>query len=162
MWRDANRTIEEIQHFSVKDARKWAELSEIISVACRIGLPMMMTNPIRPEPKQIFKALKAVGAGRKQIVDILRWVAAPQREVIEEYFEHDMVRAPLTINLPFMHFGIGFVWLGADLPRRAAGHGHRDVRGRHRRVPRVADPLPGAPRRDRALLGPGRRAARRG
>jgi phytoene dehydrogenase-like protein len=105
MWRDANRTMDEIRRFSAKDARAWAELSEIITAACKIGLPMMMTNPIRPEPKQILKALKAVGTGRKQIMKILRWVQAPQQEVIEEYFEHDMVRGPLTINLPFMHFG---------------------------------------------------------
>ncbi|MEA2169184.1 MAG: hypothetical protein QOF76_2484, partial [Solirubrobacteraceae bacterium] len=105
MWRDANRTIEEIRRFSVKDARKWAELSEIIFAACKIGLPMMMTSPTKPEPRQVIKALKAIGAGRKHIAEIIRWVSAPQREVIEQYFEHDMVRAPLTINLPFMHFG---------------------------------------------------------
>ena len=38
-------------------------------------------------------------------------------EEIEEYFEHDMVRGPLTVNLPFMAFdadasGWALIYLG--------------------------------------------------
>ena len=117
MWRDPMRTVEEIRRFSKRDAQKWVELSNIIAKATAIGLPMMQTNPVRPELKNVIAALKAVGRGRKELKEIIRWVSISQREAIEEYFEHPMVRGPLTVNLPFMHFdadlsGWGLIYLG--------------------------------------------------
>jgi phytoene dehydrogenase-like protein len=117
MWRDANRTAEEIRRFSKKDARAWLELSEIIESATAMGLPLMQTNPIRPERKKVIETLRAVGRGRKHLKEIIHWVSVSQKEVIEEYFEHPMVRGPLTVNLPFMHFdadasGWALIYLG--------------------------------------------------
>jgi phytoene dehydrogenase-like protein len=117
MWREADRTIEEMKRFSRKDAEQWRELSEIISAATAMGLPMMQTNPIRPEGKNVLQALKAVAKGRKQLGKIIHWASVSQKEAIEEYFEHDMVRGPLTVNLPFMQFdadasGWALIYLG--------------------------------------------------
>ncbi len=117
MWRDPQRTISEIRRFSEHDARAWAELTEIIAAATKIGLPLMVTSPTRPAPKQVLRALRAVVGGGRYLRRILRWAGAPQREVIEEFFEHDMVRGPLTVNLPFMHFdadisGWALIYLG--------------------------------------------------
>jgi phytoene dehydrogenase-like protein len=117
MWRDPMRTVAEIKRFSEHDARRWVELSNIIARATAIGLPMMMTNPRRPEFANVRQALKAVFAGRKELKEILRWVSISQREAIEEYFEHPMVRGPLTVNLPFMPFdadlsGWALIYLG--------------------------------------------------
>jgi len=117
MWREAERTIEEMKRFSRKDAEQWRELSEIIAAATAMGLPMMMTNPVRPELKNVMTALKAVAKGRKQLKKIVHWASISQKEAIEEYFEHDMVRGPLTVNLPFMAFdadasGWALIYLG--------------------------------------------------
>lgn len=117
MWREAERTIEEMKRFSRKDAEQWRELSEIISAATAMGLPMMQTNPVKPEGKRVLEALKAVAKGRKQLKKILHWASISQKEAIEEYFEHDMVRGPLTVNLPFMAFdadasGWALIYLG--------------------------------------------------
>jgi phytoene dehydrogenase-like protein len=57
MWRDANRTVEEIKRFSRRDARKWLELSNVIAKATAIGLPMMQTNPVRPAAKNVLASL---------------------------------------------------------------------------------------------------------
>ena len=117
MWRDANRTADEIRRFSRKDAAAWLELSEIIAAATSMGLPMMQTNPIKPDRKNVIEALRAVGRGRKHLGEIIRWVSISQKEAIEERFEHPMVRGPLTVNLPFMHFdadasGWALIYLG--------------------------------------------------
>jgi phytoene dehydrogenase-like protein len=117
MWRDANRTAEEIKRFSRRDARKWLELSNVIAKATAIGLPMMQTNPVRPAAKNVLASLKAVGQGRRELKEIARWVSISQKEAIEEYFEHPMVRGPLTVNLPFMQFdadlsGWALIYLG--------------------------------------------------
>lgn len=117
MWRDPMRTVEEMKRFSVRDARAWVDLSNTIAAATAIGLPMMQTNAIRPEPARVVEALRAAGRGRRELREIIRWVGASQAEVIEERFEHPMVRGPLTVNLPFMHFdsdasGWALIYLG--------------------------------------------------
>lgn len=117
MWRDPMRTVDEIRRFSRRDAARWVELSNIIAKATAMGLPMMQTSPVRPEWRNVLEALKAVFKGRRELREIVRWVSISQREAIEEYFEHPMVRGPLTVNLPFMHFdadlsGWALIYLG--------------------------------------------------
>ncbi|WP_354700210.1 hypothetical protein DSM112329_00475 [Paraconexibacter sp. AEG42_29] len=117
MWRDPQKTADEIRHFSRKDADSYIKLCDIIRTAVNIGIPAMQTSAVRPEPKVILKALKEAAKGRKELGEIARWVTASQREVIEEWFEHDMVRGPLTTNLPFMQFdadlsGWSLIYLG--------------------------------------------------
>src|SRR2546429_2851175 len=53
MWRDANRTADEIRHFSRRDAAAWLELSNTIAAATAMGLPMMQTNPVHPERRRV-------------------------------------------------------------------------------------------------------------
>jgi phytoene dehydrogenase-like protein len=117
MWRDPRKTADEIRHFSRKDADAYVELCRIIRSAVNIGIPAMQTSAVRPEPKVLLKVLKELAKGRRELGEIARWVTASQREVIEEWFEHDMVRGPLTTNLPFMHFdadlsGWSLIYLG--------------------------------------------------
>jgi phytoene dehydrogenase-like protein len=117
MWRDPMRTVEEIRRFSRKDAAQWVELSNIIASATAMGLPLMQTNPTRPEFRKVLATLKAVARGRRELREIIRWVSISQKEAIEERFEHPMVRGPLTVNLPFMHFdadlsGWALIYLG--------------------------------------------------
>jgi phytoene dehydrogenase-like protein len=117
MWRDPMRTVQEIRRFSRRDASAWIELSNIIAKATAIGLPLMQTNPTRPEFRQLSKTLRALARGRRELREIIRWASISQREAIEEWFEHPMVRGPLTVNLPFMHFdadlsGWALIYLG--------------------------------------------------
>lgn len=116
-WRDPVRTADEIRRFSRKDAAQWIELARIIDRAVEIGLPLMQTHPTRPHWRAILKALRAAGRARHDLAEIGRWVLAPHAEVVEERFEHDMTRGPLTSNLPFMHFdsdlsGWALIYLG--------------------------------------------------
>ena len=117
MWRDPMRTVEEIRRFSRRDAQNWVELSNIIASATAMGLPLMQTNPTRPEFGKVMQTLKAVAKGRKELREIIRWASISQAQAIEERFEHPMVRGPLTVNLPFMPFrsdlsGWALIYLG--------------------------------------------------
>src|SRR2546421_4949589 len=112
-----DRTVEEIRYFPRRDAERWVELSDTIAAATAIGLPMMMTSPTRPEWPNVLKTLRSAVKGRKELRNILHWATISQKEAIEETFEHDMVRAPLTCNLPFMPFdadasGWSLIYLG--------------------------------------------------
>jgi phytoene dehydrogenase-like protein len=117
MWRDPMRTVDEIRRFSRRDAAAWVELSNIIASATEMGLPLMQTNPVRPEFSKVLATLKAVARGRRELREIIRWASISQKQAIEERFEHPMVRGPLTVNLPFMHFdadmsGWALIYLG--------------------------------------------------
>ncbi|HEV3054861.1 MAG TPA: NAD(P)/FAD-dependent oxidoreductase [Solirubrobacteraceae bacterium] len=117
MWRDPTRTADEIRRFSRRDAAAWLELSQIIASATSMGLPLMQTNPVRPEFGKVLDTLKAVARGRRELREIIRWTTISQAQAIEERFEHPMVRGPLTVNLPFMPFrsdlsGWALIYLG--------------------------------------------------
>jgi phytoene dehydrogenase-like protein len=117
MWRDPMRTVEEIRRFSRRDAQNWVELSNIIASATAMGLPLMQTNPTRPEFGKVMETLKAVARGRKELREIVRWASISQHQAIEERFQHPMVKGPLTVNLPFMPFksdlsGWALIYLG--------------------------------------------------
>ena len=117
MWREVDRTVDEIKRFSRKDAAEWLELSNTIAAAAAIGLPLLETSPVRPEFPNLLRSLKEAAKGRKELRKIVHWATISQQEAIEEHFEHEMVRGPLTVNLPFMHFGAdasgwGLIYLG--------------------------------------------------
>src|SRR6201987_539937 len=117
LWRDPRKTVAELEYFSKKDARALLELYEVIDAAVEIGLPMMQTNVVEPEIKNILKSARAVVKNRKQLAALGRWISSSQAEAVEESFEHDMIRAPLLTSLPFMPFdadmsGWSLIYLG--------------------------------------------------
>jgi phytoene dehydrogenase-like protein len=117
LWRDPRRTAAELEYFSRKDARALIELYEVIDAAVTIGLPMMQTNVVQPEVKAILQSAKALAKNRKQVIALSRWMTSSQAEAVEESFEHDMIRAPMLIGLPFMPFdadlsGWSLIYLG--------------------------------------------------
>lgn len=117
MWRDPRRTADELRYFSPADAEALLDLYRVIDAAVDIGLPLMQTSPVSPEIKKVLQAAKGVAKNRKELVAIGRWMASSQAEAIEESFQSDAIRAPLTIALPFMPFdadlsGWSLIYLG--------------------------------------------------
>src|SRR5215213_6423601 len=117
LWRDPRKTAAELEKFSRKDARALLELFEVIDAAVEIGLPMMQTNVVTPDIKNILQSAKAVAKNRKQLVALGRWMTSSQAEAVEESFEHEMIRAPMLTSLPFMPFdtdmsGWSLIYLG--------------------------------------------------
>lgn len=117
LWRDPRRTAEELKHFSPKDAGALLDLYRVIDAAVAVGLPLMQTNPTRPALSAVLKTVAAMVRGRRELAAVGRWAAASHAEALEEYFEHDVIRAALVIGLPFMPFnadlgGWALIYLG--------------------------------------------------
>jgi phytoene dehydrogenase-like protein len=117
LWRDHRKTADELKHFSRRDATEYLEVFQTISAAVAIGLPMMLTSPVRPDFKSILKMLKAVGTNARQLVSIGRWATGSFTEALDESFESDIIKAQMAINLPFTPFaadggGWGMIYLG--------------------------------------------------
>lgn len=104
MWRDANRTAEEIRYFSQKDARAWLELSTLVDGALKMGLPMALTSPVKPGFGAIMNVLGRSLPHLTKLKPLVELVTNSHAGVLEELFESDIVRACLLTGLPFMDF----------------------------------------------------------
>lgn len=117
LWRDPRKTADELRYFSPRDAAQYLEVFATIRAAVEIGLPMMMSHPLRPGLKPVLKMLAAAGKNRRQLAAIGRWAAGSFTEALDESFESDIIKAQLAINLPFTPFatdggGWGMIYLG--------------------------------------------------
>lgn len=117
LWRDAQKTADELAHWSKKDARELLDLYRIVHAAVDIGVPMMQTNPVRPDIRQILKSVKATLKHRSELVAIGRWMRCTELEALEESFESDPIKAMVLIGLPFMSYesdfsGWSLIYLG--------------------------------------------------
>jgi phytoene dehydrogenase-like protein len=117
LWRDPRRTAEELKHFSPRDADALIDLYRVIDSAVQIGLPLMQTHPTRPALSAVLKTLKAAAKGRKELFAIANWATSSHAEALDEFFEHDVIKAALLIGLPFMPFnadlgGWALIYLG--------------------------------------------------
>jgi len=117
LWRDPKKVAEELKYFSKKDAAEYLRMFDVINAAVEMGLPMMQTNPTRPEFKQVMKSLAKTAKHGRKLAEVGRWAAASQAETVEEHFESDILRAALMIGLPFMSFhsdgsGWALIYLG--------------------------------------------------
>ncbi len=117
LWRDPRRTAEELKHFSPRDADSLLDLYRVIDAAVAVGLPLMQTHPTRPALSAVLKTAKAAAKGRKELGAIANWATSSHAEALDEYFEHDVIKAALLIALPFMPFnadlgGWALIYLG--------------------------------------------------
>src|SRR5262245_15119521 len=55
LWRDPQKVADELKHFSRKDAQSYLDIFEVINAATQVGLPLMQTNPNRPEFQALMK-----------------------------------------------------------------------------------------------------------
>lgn len=117
LWRDPRKIAEELRYFSPRDAERIIDLYRVINAAVTIGLPIMQTHPTRPAIKNVLKSAKGMLTGRRELAAIGQWATASHVEALEEYFEHDVIKAALVIGLPFMPFdadlsGWALIYLG--------------------------------------------------
>jgi phytoene dehydrogenase-like protein len=117
LWRDPRKTADELTYFSRRDATEYLDMFETIRAAVDIGLPFMMTNPVRPSFKAVLKMLKAMGVHHRRLAAIGRWAGGSFSETLDDFFESDIIKAQMAINLPFTPFaadggGWGMIYLG--------------------------------------------------
>jgi phytoene dehydrogenase-like protein len=100
-WRDPRRTAEEIKRFSQRDARTFLALMEELDHALDAMLPMMQTNPTRPDPKVALAVAKAVARHPKHVGQLAQLLTGSAAQALRERFEHPIVRGAFAMLCSF-------------------------------------------------------------
>jgi phytoene dehydrogenase-like protein len=90
LWRDKERTIEEIARFSKRDAESYRELTGLMAGFREQFFRDQMRPPRRPS--EIFAELEETQEGR----ELLRYMFMTARDVLDEWFENDKVKGSLS------------------------------------------------------------------
>ncbi|MCL4303248.1 MAG: NAD(P)/FAD-dependent oxidoreductase [Anaerolineae bacterium] len=99
IWRDLNRTVQEIEPFSRRDAARYPDFIALIGkVSKLVGALMAVTPPHMPRPAlaDMPELVKLLGPARqlskKDIHDTLRILPMSVADLLDEWFESDAVR----------------------------------------------------------------------
>jgi phytoene dehydrogenase-like protein len=102
IWRDTERTVQEIARFSKADAEAYPKFVDLMSrIAGVVGGLMELTPPDLPEVslRDVLSGAALLGPvrrlGRKRVPDLLRILPMPAADLLNEFFEADAVRAAI-------------------------------------------------------------------
>lgn len=90
LWRDPERTIEEVSRFSKKDGESYRELLGLIRGFRETFFQDQMRPPRRPS--EVYRELEETEAGR----EIMRYMFMTTTDVLDEWFENDKVKGTLA------------------------------------------------------------------
>lgn len=103
IWRDVDRTVEEISRFSARDAARYPAFLDLVGkVSGVVGALATMTPPQlpKPAPADLKELLKLLGPARqlskKEIHDTLRVLPMSVSDFIDEWFESEPLRGLLA------------------------------------------------------------------
>jgi beta-carotene ketolase (CrtO type) len=96
IWRDRARLQTEIARYSKKDARRYGQLVDEITVTLKTALPYLQGHPFRVRPHVLWEMLTVAARGRKHIARGARAMISSIEAVCEEYFERDEIKVPLA------------------------------------------------------------------
>ena len=87
------RTADDIRRFSRRDSATFLELMEHFDHVADAALPMMATNPTRPDAKALLAVGKAAARHPRSMGLAAGLAATTAAEAIQERFEHPIVQA---------------------------------------------------------------------
>lgn len=93
LFRDPARTAEDISRFSRKDGQAYLKFMDVLNAMMDIGLPMMMTDPSRPAPRELMKTIRSLVRHRKLKDELTLMANGTSDQIACEWFEH-----PATIG----------------------------------------------------------------
>lgn len=96
-WRDVNKTVDEIARFSHKDAAAYREFATFLSNFFDVFDVVGAIDPIRPGVRGAGRIARAALAHRKELGQFAAFALASGKEVINQRFEHPMVKAALHV-----------------------------------------------------------------
>ncbi len=112
LWRDPAKTARELTTISQDDATRYPDFARLIAkLSAVIGALMTTTPPDLPKPSRadIFELAKLLGPlrgmSKKDIHDTLRILPMPMADLLDEWFESDMLRGALSA-----HAVTGITW----------------------------------------------------
>jgi phytoene dehydrogenase-like protein len=100
-FRDRMRTAEDIRRFSPQDARAFLELMDVFDDLLAAVLPMVATNPARPDPSALWRALRGAVRHPRSLGVAAALATTTAAQAIQERFEHPMVQSMLAIIANF-------------------------------------------------------------
>jgi phytoene dehydrogenase-like protein len=96
IWKDPNRTADELRFFSKKDARAWLDMAETLDLMSEAMLAYMSSHPLRPNIKEVLKGARRMARHPKQALGISRFFSVSHEQIIDELFESSLVRGSLA------------------------------------------------------------------
>jgi phytoene dehydrogenase-like protein len=100
-WCDPVKTAAEIRHFSPHDAKNYLEFANQLDAAMDFAMPFMLGHPTRPNPRAVMNAIPRALRRRKDLAPLISFFTTSHAEVIEERFDHPLVRGALASMPPF-------------------------------------------------------------
>jgi phytoene dehydrogenase-like protein len=100
-WRDPRRTAAEIRRFSARDERAFLDLMRELDHVADAMLPMMLTNPTRPDRSALAAVLKAAGRHPKSFGPLIGLLIGSAAQALRERFEHPVVRGTFAMLANF-------------------------------------------------------------
>jgi phytoene dehydrogenase-like protein len=105
LWRDVDRTAQEIERFSKKDAERYPEFVGLMQkISGVVGALMRVTPPDLPEVglKDLRGMLGLVAPlrrlGRKNLTELLRALPMPTTDLLNEWFESDALKGAISAS----------------------------------------------------------------
>ena len=102
IWRDTQRTVQEIARFSKADAEAYPNFIELMSRIADIVGGLMEMTPLDLPKVSLRDLLSGVGLlgpvrrlGRKRITELLRILPMPSADLLNEFFESDALRGAI-------------------------------------------------------------------
>jgi phytoene dehydrogenase-like protein len=121
-FRDVGRTVAEIARFSRRDADTYARLMAVMDAGLRTALPMMLTNPTRPEFANVRQTAAAAARHARRLPEFAGLLLGSGADAITRRFEHPVVRSFLyglsTFTCPIEARGTGLYMILLGLSHR--------------------------------------------
>jgi phytoene dehydrogenase-like protein len=136
LYRDIERSSQEIAKFSQKDSAKYPEFRHAVEKAARIISQVLALTPPeieRPDAADLFGLLKlgrsVRGLGKKDMFSLLRWAPMAVADLVSEFFETELLRATVAAQGVFGTFfgpwsagtGLAFLLRAAADPAGSGG-----------------------------------------
>lgn len=93
VFRDPARTAADMRRFSARDAATFLDLMGDFEHVMGAALPMMATNPARPDGRALLAAARSAALHPRSFARIARLATSTAAEAVEAHFEHPIVRA---------------------------------------------------------------------
>jgi phytoene dehydrogenase-like protein len=105
IWQDVNRSVQEIAKFSAHDAEVYPrvveemiDLSRFVAGLKNITPPDLPDAGLRDMRELLMIANPLTGQGRKNISHVLRVIAMPIADLLNEWFESDIVKGTIAVS----------------------------------------------------------------
>ena len=101
VWKDVDRSVAELRHFSKQDARAWLDYSNALYPVLGVMIAYMKSQPTRPWNRDMFKEL--IGAARRpgRLWSLRHMITASHTEFLDETFETELPKGALAAMAAF-------------------------------------------------------------